>query len=44
MESYAIAKQVRIPPIKARLVNDLIRGKELKDARVILVNYNTKAS
>ncbi len=44
MESYAIAKQVRISPIKARLVIDLIRGKELKDARVILINYNTKAS
>ncbi len=44
MESYAIAKQERISPIKARLVIDLIRGKDVKDAKTILVNYNTKAS
>ena len=44
MESYAIAKMQRISPIKARLVIDLIRGKDVKDAKTILVNYNTKAS
>lgn len=44
MESYAIAKRVRISPIKARLVIDLIRGKDIDEARTILVNYNTKAS
>ena len=44
MESYAIAKSVRISPIKARLVIDLIRGKSIAEARTILVNYNTKAS
>lgn len=44
MESYAIAKQMRISPIKARLVIDLIRGKSVKDANIILENYNTKAS
>ena len=44
MESYAIAKMQRISPIKARLVIDLIRGKNVSDAKTILVNYNTKAS
>ena len=44
MEAKSIAKQTRISPIKARLVIDLIRGKDVKDARTILVNYNTKAS
>ena len=44
MESYAIAKMQRISPIKARLVIDLIRGKDIKEAKTILVNYNTKAS
>ena len=44
MESYAIAKMQRISPIKARLVIDLIRGKDVNDAKTILVNYNTKAS
>ena len=44
MEAKAIAKQVRISPIKARLVIDLIRGKDLESARTILINYNTKAS
>ena len=44
MEARAIAKTLRVSPIKARLVIDLIRGKDVKDARTILVNYNTKAS
>ena len=44
MESYAIAKMQRISPIKARLVIDLIRGKDVSEAKTILVNYNTKAS
>ena len=44
MESYAIAKMQRISPIKIRLVIDLIRGKDVADAKTILVNYNTKAS
>jgi len=44
MESYAIAKMQRISPIKARLVIDLIRGKDVKEAKTILINYNTKAS
>ena len=44
MESYAIAKMQRISPIKIRLVIDLIRGKDVGEAKTILVNYNTKAS
>ena len=44
MESYAIAKMQRISPIKIRLVIDLIRGKDVSEAKTILVNYNTKAS
>ena len=44
MEAKACAKSVRISPIKARLVIDLIRGKNAKDAQVILNNYNNKAA
>ena len=33
MESYAIAKSVRISPIKLRLVIDLVRGKDVKEAK-----------
>ena len=44
MEAKAIAKSVRISPIKARLVVDLIRGKNLDDAVNILNNRNKKAS
>lgn len=44
MEAKAIAKMQRISPIKARLVIDLIRGKDTKEALTILNNYNNKAS
>ena len=44
MEAKSIAKGMRISPIKIRLVIDLIRGKSVKDAKTILINYNTKAS
>ena len=44
MEAKACAKSVRISPIKARLVIDLIRGKDTKTALIILNNYNNKAS
>ena len=44
MEAKAIAKSVRISPIKARLVVDLIRGKNLDVAVNILSNRTKKAS
>ena len=37
MEAKAIAKTVRITPRKARLVIDLIRGKDVKEAQAILM-------
>lgn len=37
MEAKAIAKTVRIAPRKARLVIDLIRGKNIKEAQAILM-------
>ena len=40
----AIAKGVRISPIKARLVVNLIRGKNVDEALAMLENYNSKAS
>lgn len=36
MEVKATAKTLRIPPRKARLVIDLIRGKSVEEARAIL--------
>ena len=44
MEAKAIAKTLRVSPIKARLVIDLIRGKRVKDAIVILNNMNNKSA
>ena len=44
METRAIAKQVRISPIKTRLVVDLIRGKKVNEALTILNNTNNKAA
>ena len=44
MEGKAIAKSVRISPIKARLVIDLIRGKNVDEAVKILENRNRRAS
>lgn len=44
MEGKAIAKSVRISPIKARLVIDLIRGKNAEEAIMILENRNKKSS
>ena len=44
MEARAIAKGVRIAPRKARLTIDLIRGKDVVEADIILANLNTKAS
>ena len=40
MEARATAKEVRTVPRKARLVIDLIRGKSVKEADIILKNLN----
>ena len=44
MEARAIAKGVRIPPRNARLVIDLIRGKNVVEADKILNNLNKEAA
>lgn len=44
MEARAIAKTLRVSPIKARLVVDLIRGKKVNDALNILNNMNKKSA
>ena len=36
METYAIARYVRVSPRKARMVVDMIRGKDVEQAREIL--------
>ena len=44
MEAKAIAKGLRVSPIRARLVADLIRGKSVKEALVILTNVHNKSA
>ena len=44
MEAKAIAKGLRISPIRARLVADLIRGKSVQEALVILNNVHNKSA
>ncbi|MFB4165927.1 50S ribosomal protein L22 [Alteribacillus sp. JSM 102045] len=44
MQAKAVAKQIRIAPRKARLVIDLIRGKEVGEAIGILKNTPKAAS
>ncbi|MFO7819883.1 MAG: 50S ribosomal protein L22 [Halanaerobacter sp.] len=44
MEARAIAKEVRISPRKARLVIDLVRGKDIAEAIGILKNTQKKAA
>ena len=44
MEAKAQAKELRIAPRKARLVIDLIRGKSVKEADIILTNLNKEAA
>ncbi len=44
MEAKAIAKRVRISADKARLVVNLIRGKNINEAMSILKNMNKKAA
>ena len=43
MESRAIARHIRISPQKARLVVDLVRGKTVDDALMILDTSRKKA-
>ena len=44
MEAKAIAKTLRISPIRARLTIDLIRGKDVSEALTILNNVNNKSA
>ena len=44
MEAKAIAKMLRVSPIKARLTIDLIRGKKVDEAMSILKNMNRKSA
>ena len=44
MEAKAVLKTVRITPLKARLVIDLIRGKNVNEARSILANQPQRAA
>ncbi len=44
MDVKAIAKEVRISPIKLRLMADLVRGKSTTEAQNILRNYNSKSA
>ena len=44
MEARAIAKGLRIPPRKARLIVDLVRGKDVAEADRICRNYNSEAA
>ncbi|NLN50595.1 MAG: 50S ribosomal protein L22 [Acholeplasmataceae bacterium] len=43
MEARAVAKTVRVAPRKARLVVDLIRGLDVKEAQAVLL-YTPKAA
>lgn len=43
-QAIAIARSVRITPRKVRLVIDLVRGKDVKDALGILHNVNRAAT
>ena len=44
MEARAIAKGLRVSPIRARLVSDMIRGKSCTEALTILSNVNNKSA
>lgn len=44
MEAKAIAKGLRVSPIRARLVADLIRGKNVQEALQILNNVHNKSA
>ena len=44
MQARAMAKYIRVSPLKARQVVDLIRGKDVREARAILKYTNKKAA
>ena len=44
MEARASAKGLRVSPIRARLVADMIRGKNASEALSILENVNNKSA
>ena len=44
MEAKAVAKGLRVSPIRARLVSDMIRGKNVQEALTILSNVNNKSA
>lgn len=44
VEARAVARYIRVAPFKARQVVDLIRGKDVKEARAILRYTNKKAA
>ena len=44
MEAKAIAKGLRVSPIRARLISDMIRGKNCAEALNILSNMNNKSA
>ena len=44
MEAKAIAKGLRVSPIRARLISDMIRGKSCAEALNILNNINNKSA
>ena len=43
-ETRALTRNLRISPFRARLVIDLIRGKDALEAQTILTNTNKKAA
>ena len=44
MEAKAVAKGLRVSPIRARLISDMIRGKSAQEALTILINVNNKSA
>ena len=44
MEAKAVAKGLRLSPIRARLIADMIRGKNAQEALTILNNVNNKSA
>ncbi len=44
MQAQAVARHIRVSPLKARQVVDLIRGKDVREALAILKYTNKKAA